>query len=116
MNDLAETILTGILTGLAANAVWESGKWAWKYREEIARRFSRISEDIAVGLQPATLHTEGRHITAVVNDQISVTDQATTRVTKDADLRWNVEASTRWLPKRLTDEGIELLSWYLRVS
>jgi hypothetical protein len=56
MTDLVETVLTGILTGLAADVLWESGKWAWKNRECIRNRLGNsnrqpvlLSGEIAAG-------------------------------------------------------------------
>jgi hypothetical protein len=98
MTDLAETILTGILTGLAADALWESGKWAWKHRQKFADKLRRTPEDIVINLQPLTLHAE--------------VQPARITVGSERRLLWNIEAPTQSLARRLE----ELATWYLHVS
>jgi|SRR5215213_8681682 len=55
-----------------------------------------------------------RPIKVTVTDELGITDKVTSTVGKSLGLRWTVEAPTPSLGKRLTDEGLELLSWYLR--
>ena len=95
MTDLAETILSGILTGLAADALWESGKWAWKHREAILSKLGKRQPVLLSGA------IEG-----------GSTFDGTLTVGKSVDLRWKVEAPTPSLARRLE----ELASWYLHVS
>jgi hypothetical protein len=124
MTDLAETLLTGILTGLAADALWESGKWAWKNRGDIRNRLGRIPKPITVAMNPANLAAKAHKVT--VSDTLGITDNALTTVSKDLELQWNVlstvgknlhlvwnvEAATPSLARRLED----LAAWYLHVS
>jgi hypothetical protein len=111
MTDLAETILTGILTGLAADALWESGKWAYKNRQTVVDKLKRTPNDIVINLQPLSLRAETLPIRVTVNDRLGISDSFTT-VRKDLDLRWRVEAPTPSLARRLED----LVAWYLNVS
>ncbi len=98
MTDLAESILTGILTGLAADAMWESGKWAWKHRRMIADKLRRTPEDIVIHVQPLTLSAE--------------IQPARITVDKSVDLGWKDESPAPSLARRLED----LAAWYLHVS
>ena len=41
-------------------------------------------------------------------------DSFTSTVGKSLGLRWNIEALTASLTERLAEEGLELLSWYVR--
>jgi hypothetical protein len=99
--------------GLVEEAVWTgiffSAAWAWKNREQIEQRLRGK-----------------RTIRANLTDELSTTDEATTTVRKEIDLRWNVrrlvskDIDLRWrveapapsLARRLED----LAAWYLHVS
>ena len=98
MNDLAETVLTGILSGLAADILWDSGKWAWRNRQDIAVRLGRSPRDIVINLQPLTLRAEAQPINVTVGSE--------------RQILYNVEAPTPSLARRLEELG----SWYLHVS
>ena len=98
MSDLTETILTG----LAADAMWESGKWALKHRKMIAGKLNRTPEDVVVHLQPLTLRAEAQPLHVTVSDKLGITDNALTTVSKGGHS----------LARRLE----ELVSWYLHVS
>jgi hypothetical protein len=104
MTDLPETILTGILTGLAADALWESGKWAWKNRNVLYRKQVLASATME---GKGTVGATGR----VVKDA-DLRWKVHSRLSKDADLRWRVEAPTPSLARRLEDVAV----WYLHVS
>jgi hypothetical protein len=111
MSDLTETILTGILTGLAADAMWESGKWAWKNRARIRSRLESSNP------QPVLLSGEadgsgGMEGTLTVGKSVDVRWNVLQTVGKSVDLRWRVEVPTPSLAGRLE----ELASWYLHVS
>jgi hypothetical protein len=96
MGDLTETILIGVVSGLTADALWESGKWAWKNREGIRSRIERIPKPITVPMNPANLRAEAKTVT----------------VSALADLRWKVESPAPSLARRLED----FAAWYLHVS
>ena len=93
MSDLTETILTGILTGLAADAMWESGKWAWKNRANIRER--------VVG-KP----------TLMAGTQAQILYDVRALAGTERQILYNVEAPTPSLARRLED----LVAWYLHVS
>jgi hypothetical protein len=92
---------------LAADAIWTSiglgAAWAWKQRKEIAGklRFSNLKLGRQV-ISPYGAPSTERAGTPTLTASAA------------ADLRWKVEAPTPSLAKRLTDEGIELASWYMR--
>jgi len=89
MSDLTETILTG----LAADAVWESGKWAWKNRANIRER--------VVGKPTLTAGTHAQ----ILYDVRALAGT-------ERQILYNVEAPTPSLARRLED----LVAWYLHVS
>ena len=93
MSDLTETILTGILTGLAADALWESGKWAWKNKADIRER--------VIGKPTLTAGTQAQIL-------YDVRGLAGT----ERQIVYNVEAAKPSLARRLED----LAAWYLHVS
>jgi hypothetical protein len=93
MSDLTETILTGILTGLAADAVWESGKWAWKNRADIRER--------VVGKPTLT-----------AGSQRQILYDVRANVGSERQILYDVEAPKPSLVRRLED----LAAWYLHVS
>jgi hypothetical protein len=97
VTDLAETILTGILTGLAADALWESGKWAWIHREAILDALKTMNREPV--LLSGTMAAEGSF-------------EGKLTVSNRQGSSWNVEAPTPSLARRLE----ELASWYLHVS
>ena len=85
--------------GLVVAASWEATKWAWNHREHIVQK-------IRANL-PQTLPVYGIPSAQAIGEPTLI-------ASVDADLRWKVEAPTRPLAERLAEEGLELLSWYLR--
>jgi hypothetical protein len=104
ISDLTETVVRGLLTGLAADALWEGDKWAWNHREEIMqtlRRQPMVKQ--ASGVIQGTSSVTAYPIRITVTDNLGITDNATSA---------HVEGPTRSLARRLED----LASWYLYVS
>lgn len=91
-----------LLQGLA---VWAAGKgieWTWKHRKRITQAFRGP-----------------RHIERTVTDQLGLTDNVqpvllSGSVGARATAHGVLTVGSPSLAKRLTDEGLELVSWYLR--
>jgi hypothetical protein len=98
INSVPDWLWQRITTNPLADGLWAAGWSAWRYREEIANKPRRTSEDMVINLQPLTLHAETQPVSITVG--------------KSADLKWKVEAPTPPLGGRL--EG--LVFWHLHVS
>jgi uncharacterized iron-regulated membrane protein len=94
-----------IANNLIANAIWASpfvGWYAWKHRRAIVQTLSKP-----------------RHIKRTVTDQIGLTDNVQPVLLSGSlgaklTYRGELTVDRPSLAKRRTDEGLELLSWYLR--
>ena len=115
MNDVPDWLWKGLAVAATWQVFWETGKWAWNHREEIAQR-----------LRPP------RTIRVTVTDRLELTDTASVQTLTGAGnlqvirpysgfptvqagrptLRVQDKASTPSLARRLE----ELASWYLHVS
>ncbi len=99
-----------IANNLIANAIWASpfvGWYVWKNRKKIA---AKVRGSVTVELPAQTIHA------GFPPPQVRSFPPTLRTVGSSIDLRWNVEAPTPSLAKRLADEGLELVSWYLRLS
>jgi hypothetical protein len=101
---------------LVGNAVWEIPTvlvpLAWKYRKVIMNTLGLKAERRVINLQPLTLHAKAQPVLLSGTIEGKSTLDGTLTVGKSVDLRWNVEAPTPSLARRLE----ELASWWLHIS
>jgi hypothetical protein len=88
---------------------------AWKHREKILHTLTKqpVVKRSAAHIR-GTSSLTARTIKITVNGGIGTMDSFTSTVGKSLGLRWNIEAPTASLTERLAEEGLELLSWYVR--
>ena len=112
-----------IANNLIANAIWASpfvGWYVWKHRQAILNRLRNRPPVLLSG----SMEGKGTFAGELTNQTIhgggigscGGIGGGTLTVSKDLDLTWNIQAPTSSLTKRLMDEGLELLSWYIRLS
>jgi hypothetical protein len=85
----------GLVVTAIGTAAIESGKYAWKHRQEIAPKLRLKPKPVVVPLQGQALISSAAQVTAVG---------------KSVTALWDVEAPTPPRSKLLIDEAIELLS------
>ncbi len=100
---LWQAAVANLLTDALGLAAW----LVWKNRKKIA---AKVRGSVTVELPALTLHASSPP------PQVRSFPPTLRTVGSSIDLRWNVEAPTPSLTKRLADEGLELVSWYLRLS
>jgi hypothetical protein len=95
-----------IASNLISDAVVAAVSYlAWKYRKEIA---AKVRGSVPVELPTQTIHA------GFSPPQVRSFGPTVRTVGKDLDLRWNAEAPTSSLTKRLAYEGLDLAAFYLR--
>lgn len=100
--------------GLTVTAIGWSIKWAWKHRDDLLVRLRRLRPVTVV--QPTGIPSEETFgsPTVSVGSERSILYDLRAKVGSERPIFYDLEAATLPLVKRLTDEGIEFLGWYLR--
>ena len=108
MMDIPDWFWQGVVTNIVADAFGLAVWLAYRNREHLRDRLG----DFTASMTPASLNAEGRTVYISAMGEGTSSAHATITVGTDADLRWNVEAPTPSLARRLE----ELAAWYLHVS
>ncbi len=108
--DMPDWFWKGMTVWAVGWAVGKSIEWTWKHREKIAEKLRPSRTPV---LLSGTLEGKGGFGgTITVGSERQVLYDVRSTVGSERQALWNVEASTP--PERLLDEGLELVSWYLR--
>jgi hypothetical protein len=106
--------------GLAVWAVVKGIEWTWKHRNQVMRTLTKqpIIKRSAVHIQ-GTSSLTARPIKRTVTDQLGLSDDVqpvllSGSIGGKGTFTGELTVGSPSLTKRLTDEGLELVSWYVR--